>query len=62
MQGIYSSHRNSLKKYLSGRDLTVTVSYLINLKMFDMIYIEKLRDGRADQGGDKHFFEGRLIP
>ena len=49
-------------KYFSGRDTTVTVSYLIYLKMFDMVHIEKVKPGRADAGGSKHFFEGHMIP
>ena len=42
--------------------MTVIVSYLIKLKMYDMIYIEKVKDPVADPGGMKHFFEGRFIP
>ena len=42
--------------------MTVTVSYLANLKIFDMIYVEKVKNPIADPEGIKHFFEGRLIP
>ena len=66
MQGTYLSHIGYKKHvniwYLSGKD-NVNVSYMIKLKMHDMIYIEKVKDGRADTGGSqKHFFEGRYIP
>ena len=53
----------SFNKYFSGRDTTVAVSYLVNLKQFDMVYVEKVKDGWGDHtSGNKHFFEGRLIP
>jgi len=47
---------------LSARDgATATVSYMVHLKQFDMVFIEKIHY-LADSSGDKHFFEGRWIP
>ena len=54
--------RNNSWNIFSGRDSTVAVSYLVYLKMFDMVHIEKVKPGRADTGGIKHFFEGHMIP
>merc|ERR1712131_310338 len=53
--GVYFTVNSRHKSYASGKD-NVNVSYMIKLKMHDMIYIEKVKDGRADPGGSqKHF-------